>query len=52
MKKNIVIIILLLSVTGLVGYIGYDKLYLEKNTQKEEKETEKNSNFRGRDYQC
>ncbi len=41
MKKNIVIIILLLSVTGLVGYIGYDKLYLEKKDKPEEKETEK-----------
>lgn len=38
MKKNVVIIILLLAVIGSVGYIGYDKIYLEKNAPKEEKE--------------
>lgn len=40
MKKNVVIIILLLAVIGSVGYIGYDKIYLEKNAPKEEKEPE------------
>ena len=38
MKKNIVIVILLLAVIGCAGYIGYDKLYLERQDQQENKE--------------
>ena len=37
MKKNVVIIILLLAVIGSVGYIGYDKIYLEKNKKNQNK---------------
>lgn len=38
MKKNIVIVILLLAAIGCAGYIGYDKLYLERQDQQENQE--------------
>ena len=38
MRKNIVIVILLLAVIGCAGYIGYDKLYLKKQTSQEQEE--------------
>ena len=31
MKKNIVIAILIIALVGAVGYIGYDKVWSEKN---------------------
>ena len=35
MKKTIVIIILIIICLGLGGYIAYDKLYAEKEVEKE-----------------